>query len=219
MDFKEIKERLAKLDTACLCDCGKKLRIMDPEIRPIIQGVKMIGKAHTVHCKADFLTVLKALHDAQEGEVIVIDGEGEKIALAGEMFALESRKKKLGGIVVDGGCRDVNGIREIKSPLFARYITPAAGTSSKIFKTQVQVNCGGVPVSPGDIVFGDDDGIIVMTEKEVSEILDTAENIQRIEAKAIRKMGEGKNLTDVLNFFDHYAKISKKEDSRLIFTV
>jgi len=219
MDFKEIKERLAKLDTACLCDCGKKLRIMDPEIRPIIQGVKMIGKAHTVHCKADFLTVLKALHDAQEGEVIVIDGEGEKIALAGEMFALESRKKKLGGIVVDAGCRDVNGIREIKSPLFARYITPAAGTSSKIFKTQVQVNCGGVPVSPGDIVFGDDDGIIVMTEKEVSEILDTAENIQRIEAKAIRKMGEGKNLTDVLNFFDHYAKISKKEDSRLIFTV
>ena len=219
MDFKEIRERLAKLDTACLCDCGKKLRVMDPEIRPIIQGVKMIGKAHTVHCKADFLTVLKALHDAQEGEVIVIDGEGEKIALAGEMFAMEAKKKKLGGIVVDGGCRDVKGIREIKSPLFARYITPSAGTSSKIFKTQIEVKCGGVPVSPGDIIFGDDDGIIVMTEKEVSEILDTAENIQRIEAKAIRKMGEEKNLTDVLNFFDHYAKVSKKEDSRLIFTV
>ncbi len=219
MDFKEIRERLSKLDTACLCDCGKKLRVMDPEIRPIIPGLKMIGKAHTVHCKADFLTVLKALHDAQEDEVIVIDGEGEKIALAGEMFAMEAKKKKLGGIVVDGGCRDVKGIREIKSPLFARYVIPSAGTSSKIFKTQVEVNCGGVPVSPGDIIFGDDDGIIVMTEKEVSEILDTAENIQRIEAKAIRKMEEEKSLTDVLNFFDHYAKVSKKEESRLIFTV
>ncbi len=219
MDFKEIRERLSKLDTACLCDCGKKLRVMDPEIHPIIPGLKMIGKAHTVHCKADFLTVLKALHDAQEDEVIVIDGEGEKIALAGEMFAMEAKKKKLGGIVVDGGCRDVKGIREIKSPLFARYVIPSAGTSSKIFKTQVEVNCGGVPVSPGDIIFGDDDGIIVMTEKEVSEILDTAENIQRIEAKAIRKMEEEKSLTDVLNFFDHYAKVSKKEESRLIFTV
>ena len=59
----------------------------------------------------------------------------------------------------------------------------------------------------------------MVSEKEVSKILDTAENIQRIEAKAIKKMEEDKNLTDVLNFFDHYAKISKKEDSRLIFTV
>jgi len=219
MDLKTIRNRLAKLDTACLCDCGVKLRIMDPGIRPITRGVKMIGKAHTVQCKADFLTVIKAIHDAQEGEVIVIDGEGEKIALAGEMFAIESQKKKLGGIVVDGACRDVEGIRKINFPMFARYITPQAGTSSKIFKTQVKVSCGGVPVSHGDIVFGDNDGVIVMSEKEVSKILDTAENIQRIEAKAIKKMEEEKNLTDVLNFFDHYSKISKKKDSRLIFTV
>jgi regulator of RNase E activity RraA len=219
MDIQTIRDRLAKLDTACLCDCGKKLRIMDPEIRPITRGVKMIGIAHTVHCKADFLTVIKALHDAKEGEVIVIDGEGDKIALAGEMFALESRKKKLGGIVINGGCRDVEGIRNINFPMFAKCITPQAGTSTKIFKTQVQVNCGGVSVIPGDIIFGDNDGVIVMSEDEVLEILDTAENIQRIEEKAIKKMGEDKNLTDVLNFFDHYAKISKKEESLLIFTV
>jgi 4-hydroxy-4-methyl-2-oxoglutarate aldolase len=219
MDIQTIRDRLAKLDTACLCDCGKKLRIMDPEIRPITRGVKMIGIAHTVHCKEDFLTVIKALHDAKEGEVIVIDGEGDKIALAGEMFALESRKKKLGGIVINGGCRDVEGIRNINFPMFAKYITPQAGTSTKIFKTQIQINCGGVPVVPGDIIFGDNDGVIVMSEDEVQEILDTAENIQRIEEKAIMKMGEDKNLTDVLNFFDHYTKISKKEESRLIFTV
>jgi regulator of RNase E activity RraA len=192
---------------------------MDPEIRPITRGVKMIGVAHTVQCKADFLTVIKALHDAKEGEVIVIDGEGDKVALAGEMFALESRKKKLGGIVINGGCRDVEGIRNINFPMFAKYITPQAGTSTKIFKTQVQINCGGVPVTPGDIIFGDNDGVIVMSKDEVLEILDTAENIQRIEEKAIIKMGEDKNLTDVLNFFDHYAKISKKEESQLIFTV
>lgn len=219
MDLKTIRDRLAKLDTACLCDCGKKLRIMDPEIRPITRGVKMIGRAHTVHCKADFLSVIKALHDAQEGEVIVIDGEGEKIALAGEMFAIESKKKKLGGIVVDGACRDVEGIRKINFPVFSRYITPHAGTSSKIFKTQIQVNCGGVPVSPGDIIFGDNDGVIVMSEKEVTEILDTAENIQRIEAKAIKKMEDDKDLTEVLNFFEHFSNVSEKKDSRLIFTV
>jgi regulator of RNase E activity RraA len=78
MDLKTIRNRLAKLDTACLCDCGVKLRIMDPGIRPITRGVKMIGKAHTVQCKADFLTVIKAIHDAQEGEVIVSTEKGKK---------------------------------------------------------------------------------------------------------------------------------------------
>lgn len=219
MDFKNLKKRLSRLDTACLCDIGAKLRIMDPEIRPINQGIKMTGIARTVHCKADFLTVIKALHDAKEDEVLVIDAEGDKIALAGELFALEAQKKKLGGIIVDGGCRDVKGIRKINFPVYARYIVPIAGTSSKIFRTQININCGGVPVSPGDIVFGDDDGIIIMSEKEVTEILETAENIQRIEDRVIKKMEGDKSLVELLNFFDHYAKISQKKESKLIFTI
>ncbi|NQT80944.1 MAG: RraA family protein [Candidatus Aminicenantes bacterium] len=218
MDFNTLKERLLKLDTACLCDAGKKLRIMDPEIQPINPGVKMIGIARTVQCKADFLTVLKALHDAKEEEVLVIDAEGDKIALAGELFAIEGQRKKLGGIVVDGGCRDVKGIRQVNFPLYARYIVPMAGTSSKIYRIQIKINCGGVPVSPGDIIFGDDDGIIVMSKEEVTEILDTAENIQRIEEKVLNKMKDNKSLVEMLNFLDHYEKISKKQESKLIFT-
>lgn len=219
MDFKKLKERLARLDTACICDVSEKLRIMDPEIRPVYQGAKMVGVARTVHCKADFLSVLKALHDADEDEVLVIDAEGDKIALAGELFALEAQRKKLAGIVVDGGCRDVKGIRKINFPLFARYITPVAGTASKIFRTQIKINCGGVSVTPGDIVFGDDDGVVVMSPEEVTEILETAENIQRIEDKVLEKMEESKSLIDLLNFYDHYAKIDKKQESKLIFTV
>jgi len=219
MDFKKLKKRLAKLDTACLCDVNKNLRIMEPGIRPISQDIKMVGIARTVYCKGDFLTVIKALHDAKDDEVLVIDAEGDKIALAGELFALEAQRKKLGGIVVDGSCRDVKGIRKINFPVYARYITPVAGTSSKIFRTQIKINCGGVSVTPGDIIMGDDDGIVVMSEKEVAEILDTAENIQRIEEKVLEKMKDNKSLIDMMNFFDHYAKISKKKESKLIFTV
>jgi hypothetical protein len=63
MDFKKLKERLANLDTACIFDVNAKLRVMDPEIRPINQGLKMIGIARIVHCKGDFLSVLKALKE------------------------------------------------------------------------------------------------------------------------------------------------------------
>ena len=219
MNFKKLKERLAKLDTACICDVNEKMRIMDPEIRPINQGIKMIGVARTVHCKTDFLSVIKALHDANEDEVLVIDADGDKIALAGELFTLEAQRKKLAGIVIDGGCRDTKGIRDINFPVYVRYITPIAGTASKIFPTQIKINCGGASVSPGDIIFGDDDGIVVMSEEDITEILDVAENIQRIEEKVLMKMEDGNSLIDMLNFYDHYAKIDKKQESKLIFTV
>jgi 4-hydroxy-4-methyl-2-oxoglutarate aldolase len=219
MDFKKLKERLAILDTACIYDVNEKLRVMDTEIRPVNQGIKMIGIARTVHCKRDFLSVLKALHDASEDEVLVIDAEGDRIAFVGELFALEAQRKKLAGIVVDGACRDIKGIRNINFPVYSRYITPLVGTSSNIFPTQEKVNCGGVSVSPGDIIVGDDDGIIVMSEKEATEILDTAQNIQIIEKKVIEKMETGKSLTEMLNFFDHYAKIDKNQESQLIFTI
>ena len=219
MDFKKIKERLNKLDAACIFDSNKNLRVMDPGLHPVNQGIRMIGIAHTVHCKGDFLTVMKALYDAKEDEVLVIDGEGDRIALAGELFTAEAQRKKLAGIVIDGGCRDVKQIRKTNFPVFARYITPKVGTSSKIFNTQIKINCGGVSVSPGDILFGDDDGIIVMSGKECAEILEISEGIQEKEEKVTMRLKDGESLIDLLNFSEHYAKISENQESKLIFTV
>ena len=219
MDFKELKERLNKLDAACVFDSNKSLRVMDPGIHPINEGTRMIGIAHTVHCKGDFLTVMKALCDAKEDEVLVIDGEGDRIALAGELFTAEAQRKKLAGIVIDGGCRDVKQIRKTNFPVFARYITPKPGTSSKIFDTQIKINCCGVSVAPGDILFGDDDGIIVMSEKESTEILEIAEDIQQREEKVAMRLKDGESLIDLMNFSEHYEKINKDQESKLIFTV
>jgi regulator of RNase E activity RraA len=192
---------------------------MDPGIRPVFEGIKMIGIARTVHCRSDFLSVIKALQEAQEDEILVIDAEGDKIAFAGEMFATEAQRKNLAGIVIDGGCRDVNQIRKIRFPVYARYQTPLAGGASKIFKTQIPVKCGGISVSPGDIVFGDDDGIVVMKESEIMTILDVAEAIQKIEEKVMKKMEAKTSLFHLMNFPDHYERISKGQDSKLEFTL
>ena len=219
MDFKILKERFGRLDTACVCDANKRLRVMEPGIRPMNQGLKMVGIARTVHCKGDFLTVIKAISEAKEDEVLVIDVEGDRIAVAGELFTMEAKRKKLSGIIMDGGFRDVMPARKVNFPVYARYITPKAGTSSKISSTQVEVKCGGVSVLPGDIVFGDDDGIVVMSEEEVAEILDAAEGIQQKEEKVFRKMKEGVSLLEMLNFSEHYEKIRKGEESKLTFII
>ena len=219
MDFKKLKKRLSRLDTACVCDASKTFRVMDPDIKPVFAGIKMIGIARTVHCRGDFLSVIKALQEAQENEILVIDAEGDKIACAGEMFAAEAKRKKLAGMVIDGGCRDVEQIRRIRFPVYARYQTPMAGGASKIFKTQVAIDCGGVSVSPGDILFGDDDGIVVMNEKETASILEIAESIQEIEEKVMKKMEAKTSLFLLMNFADHYERISKGQDSKLEFTL
>jgi len=219
MDMRNIRMRLALLDTASLCDADKKLRVMDPEIRPLNSELKMIGTACTVRCRGDFLSVIKALDEARENEVLVVDGGGEKIALAGELFATEARRKGLAGIVVDGGCRDVRRIQELGFPFYARYVTPMAGTASTVFATQIDVICGGVQVLPGDIVFGDSDGVVVFGAHEIDALLESATRIQDREDKVSERLNLGTSLLEMLNFRDHYSKVSRGEQSALSFRI
>jgi 4-hydroxy-4-methyl-2-oxoglutarate aldolase len=177
MDFRAICDRLRELDTACLCDSWKELRVMDPAIRPIRFGLKLIGRAHTVVCEEDFLTVIKALQDALPGEVLVVDTRGSRRAVAGELFATEAARKGLGGIVVDGAVRDTAKIRNLSIPVYSRTITPVAGSTRAVFETQVSVRCGGTVVNPGDMVFGDDDGVVVGTEQEFADAIPAAEAV------------------------------------------
>jgi regulator of RNase E activity RraA len=162
---------------------------------------------------------MKALNDGQKGEVLVIDAEGEPIAVAGELFTTEAKRKGLAGIVIDGGYRDSRHLSEIDLPVYARYITPMAGTVAQIFETQIPVQCGGVNVDPGDIIFGDDDGLVVIAKHELPSIIEVAENIQKTEEKIMLGLNKGQSLFDYMNFEEHYEKIQMQDSSQLKFTV
>ena len=96
---------------------------------------------------------------------------------------------------------------------------PIAGTTAKIFETQIPITCGGVIVNPGDIIFGDDDGLIVGSIDELSAAIPIAEEIQRKEDLMLEQMAAGVSLFEMLNFEEHYAAICAGKESKLEFTV
>src|SRR5207342_2856498 len=151
----DLSARLAVIDTSCLCDARRGIRVLDPGLRPLAPGLRMAGPACTVSCRNDFLGVLEALRQAEPGEVLVVDAGGEPLAVAGELFATEARRKGLAGIVVDGAVRDVATIRALGLPVYARSICPAAGTVSALGAFNQPIRCGGVEIIQGDIVIGD----------------------------------------------------------------
>jgi len=219
MNLEEIKRRLTKLETSCLCDADKSLRAMDPGIRPVRTDLKLIGTAFTATCHDDFLTVIQALRDAAPGDVLVVDGQGGHAALAGELFATEAHRKGIAGIVVDGSVRDVATLRTLDIPVYSRGFFPTSGTTTELTETGIEITCGGVTVQPGEILFADQDGIIVASAAQLTELIPIGEGILEREAKCLARMAQDDSLLDMLNFEEHAENVRAGKESALKFTL
>jgi RraA family protein len=181
-----IAEIFLNVDTTAICDADKTTRVLDSGIRPRSANLRIAGPAFTVRCRDDFLPVLRAIEAAAEGDVIVVDGGGREIALAGELFARGALVRRLGGIIVDGGYRDMAYVSTCPLPVYSRFVTPLAGTTVKLGELNVPVTCGGVTVNPGDLVLADVEGVIVLDPARAQALLETAGKIKELEARAIK---------------------------------
>jgi regulator of RNase E activity RraA len=178
---------------------------MDPAIKPVVPGFRMVGRAFTVKAyPGSIITVHKALVEASAGDLIVVDGEGDvgSGALFGEIMALECQTKCFAGIVIDGAIRDVDGLQELSFPVFARGLTPRVGTNRRLGQTQVPVSCGGVVVHPGDIIIGDDNGVVAVLQDQEDGLADALKALLAKEQELIEGINQGVFLADGLGFRD-----------------
>lgn len=165
--------RFADIPTTCVSDCAQGLNNMDPAIKPLKEEYRVAGKAFTVKMPVgDNLAVLKAIREAEPGDVLVIDAKGDAYrAVAGDFIIGLAQTLGIKGMVIDGVIRDIVGTKELNFPVFCRGTTVAASGKAGWGEINVPISCGGTTVHPGDIIVADADGVVVVPQDQAEEIL------------------------------------------------
>ncbi len=209
---KELIEEFRKMATPSICECmggsGNVRLYMTSAIKPVFKGVKMVGPAITCLCHVgDNLMLQKALQLAKAGDVIVVTHGGyTEAAPWGEMMSSAAKRKGVEGLVIDGMVRDTPLLPKIGFPVFSKGAAMAGTLKNAAGLVNRPILCGEVYVNPGDIIVGDDDGVVVVPREKAREILEKTkarEQSEEIEAKRIEK-GE------VTDFMSNYEKAYQK---------
>ncbi|GAA1029175.1 hypothetical protein GCM10009557_16750 [Virgisporangium ochraceum] len=218
-DLDTIRRLAADVDTTAICDAARDAYVMSPALRCRSAVPVLCGPAVTVRCRDDFLGVIQAIEVAGAGHVLVVDGGGREPALAGEIFARAALAKGLAGIIVDGGYRDLRYVSTCPLPVYSRHVTPRAGTTLRPATVGVTVECGGVPVNPGDIVIADQDGIVVLDPADAVTHLTAAAAVMATEARVVERLDAGATLGELVGVAEHVDRLRRGEPSRLTFAV
>lgn len=217
-DDPTVLERLSRVDTSSLVDAAPGLRVLPAALRPIRSGVRMTGRALTADARQDLMSVIAALHQAGPGDVLVVSAGTSDHAVAGELFATEAMRRGVAGIVIDGMCRDSRTLATLDLPVYARGVAPTAFGAQAVPVVQVPLLIGTVEVRPGELIRGDDDGLVVGTAEEFLAALDGAEEIQRREEGLRAQIEAGESLFDHLDYERHVAAVRAGDASTLTFS-
>lgn len=172
----EVVERFARLPVANVSDSMSRMTAAGARVRPMHQSGGMAGPALTVKTRpGDNLMIHKAMAIAKPGDVIVVDAGGDLTnALIGEMMLTRIIKSELAGIVIDGAVRDAGFIRSQKFPVFAAGVTHRGPYKNGPGEINVPIAIDGMVIEPGDLIIGDDDGLLCVPFDDAEEVLTAA---------------------------------------------
>lgn len=215
--MKKIIDRLKKMDVASVSDAMDKLGIPCGMlgIKAVVSGKKICGTAFTVHyvpCGITKGSVGDFLDDVKPGEVVVIDNGGRLYCTVwGNIMTFVAKSKGIEGTIIDGVCRDLPGIKENDYAIFSKSTYMVTGKDRvTVDYINKPVAISGVQVRPGDIILGDDTGVVCVPIELADEVADIAEKIERTEQAIIAEVKNGSTLKAAREKLG-YHKLQSKE--------
>lgn len=199
---KDKVQELSKLPTGNVADSVGPQFVMNSLIKPIDTKSKMVGRAVTVNCfPGDNLALHQGMEAAAAGDVLVFDCKGyTEAGHFGDMMATACKVKGIAGVVIDGSCRDSQDILELGLPVFVKAFNPRGTVKESLGSVNVPVVCGGVSVKPGDIIFGDCDGVVVVPQEREDEVFAKALKKYDYEIEVREKLLSGMSTMEVYGF-------------------
>jgi regulator of RNase E activity RraA len=201
-------ERWRELPVAIAVDLDLDPGQIDPAIRPLLppgQQPPLFGRALTVRCDPpDFGAVLHAMDLVAPGDVLVIAASGHAAhAMIGEILGGHVRNRGGVGLVCDGAVRDVATLAEWHDfAVFTRHVTPRGPVGTVLGAVNVPVTIGGVTVRPGDLVIGDNDGLVALSPPAIRDGIDAAEAKLALEAEWTANLASGRLARDIFGLSD-----------------
>jgi 4-hydroxy-4-methyl-2-oxoglutarate aldolase len=192
----DVVKRAAAFQAAILADVAGRRGTMSGRIAPVSPEMKCAGPAFTIEVRpGDNLMIHAAMTIAKPGDILVIDGKGDRTcALMGAIMINACRQLKIGGVVIDAAIRDSLELRELGFPVFAVGANPNGPTKFVPGRMNWPISCGGIAVAPGDLIVGDADGVVVVEREKAASLLDAAQKKVDDETARIAAIRQGKDL-------------------------
>lgn len=181
---------------------------MDRAIKPLTEGTKVLGRAFTVNEK--HAICMNIFQEIGEGEVLVVAGKDEtEHGGCGVMICELLRDREAVGAVIDGGAQDTGKIKESGFPVFCRYVVPTHGQIKLKGEINVPIECGGVNVRPGDLIIGDDDGVVVIPKCNEERVLEAVKLMREARDYVDGEIEKGKKLWEIEGVVEMWAQKEK----------
>lgn len=182
-------EELASYGVATVHEAYGRNGLVEADLVQIVPGSRAAGPARTVRCgRGDNLMVHAALSEVEPGEILVLTlPDPAPFSLVGELIAIQASQRRVAGILVDAAVRDIDELRKLGLPIWARWIRARGTTKDVVGAINEPVTVGGMLIEAGDIVVLDADGAVVVPASHLTQVVAAArERTRREEAARLR---------------------------------
>ena len=196
--------KFSEFPTGNLCNADPRVRALASAIRPLIPGKRIAGRARTVRITpGQNGAIHRAVHHAQPGDLLVVDGGGsDRFGPFGDLLADGCMAKGMVGAVFDCTIRDSADIAALGFQVFCRGFNPEATAKSERGETDTPVVVCGVAVRPGDILVGDDDGVVVIPQDIAAVVLDQVSAVAAREQAIRARIQAGETTFEIFGLDD-----------------